>query len=69
VRLAHQFAMESDAVTADMVEAMEFPQLTMRYSVMGVPKTVVNDRTAVEGMLPEGPFLDAVLATAREEST
>jgi glutaredoxin-like protein len=61
VRLAHQFALESDRVTADMVEATEFPELANRYKVMGVPKTVVNELPAVEGMMGEDEFLDAVL--------
>ena len=65
MRLAHQFAMESDLVTADMVEASEFPQLAMRHAVMGVPKTIVNDRSAADGMLPESAFLDVILASAR----
>ncbi len=64
VRLAHKFAMETDLVTADMVEATEFPELSMRYDVMGVPKTVANERSAAEGMLPEDAFLDQVLAAA-----
>ena len=42
MRLAHQLAIESDLVTADMVESSEFPHLANKYSVMAVPKTVVN---------------------------
>jgi len=53
VRLAHQMAMESEHVRGDMVEAIEFPQLANRYHVMGVPRTVINDGTHVEGMVPE----------------
>ncbi len=64
VRLAHQFAMESDRVTADMVEAGEFPELSLRYNVSGVPKTVANERSAAEGMMPEAAFLEQVLAAA-----
>jgi len=67
VRLAHKFAMESEMVTADMVEATEFPELSMRYEVMGVPKTVANDRSAAEGMLPEDAFLDQVLAAVEHQ--
>ena len=52
-------------MTAEMVEASEFPQLAMRHAVMGVPKTIVNDRSAADGMLPEGAFLDVILAAAR----
>ncbi len=68
VRLAHQFAMETDMVTSDMVEATEFPELSVRHQVMGVPKTVANDRSAGEGMLPESEFLENILqAVSRED--
>lgn len=53
VLLAHKMALESDLVTADMVEASEFPHLSMKYSVMGVPRTVINENTHVEGAVPE----------------
>jgi hypothetical protein len=61
VRLAHAFAMESDLVTADMVEAMEFPHLAYKYAVQGVPRTVVNETGFIEGAMPEARFLDEVL--------
>lgn len=61
VRLAHKFAMESDLVTADMVEATEFPELATRMGVSGVPKTVANGVGAVEGALPEEEFLERIL--------
>jgi len=64
VRLAHQFAMESDLVTADMVEATEFPHLAVRYQVRGVPRTVVNEEGALEGALPEPMFVQQVVAAA-----
>lgn len=44
-----------------MVEATEFPHLVQRYGVRGVPKTVVNERVAIEGALPEPAYLDQVL--------
>ena len=62
VRLAHQFAMESPFVRADMVEALEFPELADRYGVYGVPKTVINDRQEIEGAVPEAVMLQYVLA-------
>jgi predicted DsbA family dithiol-disulfide isomerase len=61
--------MESDLVTADMVEATEFPQLSQRYGVMGVPKTIVNELPAVDGMLPEPQFLEAILAVLHKRGT
>ncbi len=66
MRLAHQFAMESDLVTADMVEATEFPHLSMRYQVRAVPRTIVNETGAIEGGLPEHMFVDQVVAAASQ---
>jgi len=48
-------------VTADSVDAIEFMELSRRYRVSGVPKTVVNDRIEVLGGLPEADFVAAVL--------
>lgn len=64
MQLAHRFALESDRVVADMVEATEFPHLAQRYAVRGVPKTIANERPAAEGALPEELFLDNILAVA-----
>jgi glutaredoxin-like protein len=60
-RLAHQLAIESDFITADMVEATEFPDLVQRYAVRGVPKTVVNGTTSIEGSLPESHYIDEIM--------
>jgi glutaredoxin-like protein len=61
VRLAHQMAIESDLVRADMVEAIEFPHLANKYSVYGVPRTVINETTHQEGAVPEPMMLAKVL--------
>jgi glutaredoxin-like protein len=53
VRLAHQLALESDLIRADMVEAIEFPHLSMKYQVQGVPRTVINEKVHIEGAVPE----------------
>lgn len=50
-------AIESPRVLADVVEASEFPHLVQKYRVMGVPKTVINDKVHVEGAVPEPTFL------------
>lgn len=42
VLLAHQMAMESPLVQAEMIEATEFPELSNRYNVSGVPQTTIN---------------------------
>jgi predicted DsbA family dithiol-disulfide isomerase len=50
-------AVESAHVTADVIEAMEFPDLARRYSVRGVPKIVINDRVEFVGAQPETEFV------------
>ena len=58
VVLAHQMAMESPMIQAEMVEATEFPELSMRHNVSGVPQTTINDGKAhVVGAVPEGNLL------------
>jgi glutaredoxin-like protein len=63
-RLAQKMAVESDKVTADIVEASEFPDLVRRFGVQGVPKTVVNDVVEFVGAQPETRFLEHVLRAA-----
>jgi len=53
VLLAYQLAIESDLITADMVEVIEFPHLATKYQVMGVPRTVINENIHIEGAVPE----------------
>jgi len=60
VTLAHQMAIASPHVRADMVEAMEFPHLAVKYQVMGVPRTVINETVHLEGAAPEPMVLDKV---------
>jgi predicted DsbA family dithiol-disulfide isomerase len=54
-------AMESDLVTADMIEASEFAELSDRYQVYAVPLTVANDKVRIEGALPENLFIEQLL--------
>jgi alkyl hydroperoxide reductase subunit AhpF len=61
VRLAQHMAIASPRVTAECIEATEFPELSQRYRVMAVPKIVINDKVQFEGALPEKDFLGAVL--------
>jgi protein-disulfide isomerase len=55
-------AVESSRVTADVIEATEFPDLARRYGVRGVPKIVVNETTEFVGALPESQYLAYVRA-------
>lgn len=63
--LAHQFAMETPQIKADMVEVSEFPQLGVKYNVMGVPKIVINENIELVGLQPEEELLRQVQAAAR----
>lgn len=55
--MAHQLAVESPHVTADVIEAQEFPDLARRYAVRGVPKIVINDSVEFVGALPEKDYV------------
>ncbi len=65
VTLAHKLALECDAIRGDMVEAIEFPHLAQRYSVMGVPKIVINDDIEFEGAAPEDAFVAHVISALK----
>lgn len=61
MRLAHQMAMYSPHVVAEMVDANEFWDLTRKHSVRGVPKTVINDgKRYVEGAVPEANLVQQI---------
>ncbi len=61
MRLAQHMAIASPRITAECIEATEFPELSQRYRVMAVPKIVINDTVQFEGAIPEKEFLGAVL--------
>jgi glutaredoxin-like protein len=63
--MAHKFAVESELIRADVIDAGEFPQLASKYGVMGVPKIVVNEQIEFVGAVPENVFLEHVLLAAR----
>ena len=69
VTTAHRMAVESPFVTATCVEATEFPELSRRYRVTGVPKTVANDATEIVGALPEEDFVAGLLKASVPEAT
>lgn len=55
---AHKFAYLNDKIKSDMVEATEFPHLSQKYNVRGVPRTVINENTFIEGAAPEQMVFD-----------
>ncbi|HWQ83340.1 MAG TPA: thioredoxin family protein [Anaerolineales bacterium] len=60
--LAHQMAMESPLIEAEMIEATEFPVLSNQHHVSSVPQTTINNGagTAV-GAVPEGQLLAEII--------
>lgn len=66
VLLAHRMAMASDWITADMVEATEFPHLANKYDVYGVPRTVINETIHIEGAVPEAVLIARLMSVFDE---
>ena len=59
--LAHKMALESKLVSADMVEATEFPELAGRFNVSGVPQTTINlGAGTVVGASPEFQLVEEI---------
>lgn len=66
--LAHRMAVESPLVKAEMVEAMEFPELSDRFNVGGVPQTTINegDGTLV-GAAPEEYLVAEIIKALKRD--
>jgi len=54
-------AMASDLVRAEVIDTEEFPALSRRYNVGGVPKTMLNYQSEFLGAAPEGFVLEKIL--------
>jgi len=64
--IANRMALASPKVRTLVVEANEYPELSDRFQVQGVPRTVVNRSGAFVGALPEAMFVESVLKLASE---
>jgi hypothetical protein len=63
-------ALESPMVQAEMVEAMEFQELSYRHHVSGVPQTTINDGAAhVVGAVPEGNLLAEIMKVVSKKKS
>ena len=60
-------AFQSPHITAACVEATEFMELSRKYRVTGVPKTIVNGTAEITGAVPEDVFVKAVGAEEAAE--
>jgi len=61
VRMANKAAIENENIKSAMIEATEFPHLSMRYNVRGVPRTMIGEDFPIEGAVPEMAFVDKLL--------
>ncbi len=65
VALAHRMAVESALITSTSVDAIQFPELSRRFKVTGVPKTVASSSAAVDvellGAMIEQEFVASIL--------
>lgn len=63
--VAHKLAVESGGlVKADVIDSGEFPDLAMKYNVIGVPKIVINEKVEFTGAFNEDLFAEHVLLGA-----
>jgi predicted DsbA family dithiol-disulfide isomerase len=60
-------ALASPHITADMVEASEFPHLANKYQVYGVPRSVINEVIHLEGAYPEEMLLSELMLVMDEK--
>jgi len=59
--VAHKLAIECDLIKADVIDSSEFPDLSMKYNVIGVPKIIINEKTEFVGAFNEDLFAEHVL--------
>ena len=62
--IAVELAVESDMISADVIDASEFPTLAQKYSVIGVPKIVINETVEFVGAFNEDLFAEHVVLGA-----
>ncbi len=61
VLMAHMAAFLNPNIVGEMVEANEFPELSMRYGISSVPHTFINDKVNFIGAYPENMFIRELL--------
>jgi glutaredoxin-like protein len=62
--LAHKLAIESPLIKADVINTSDFPDLAMKYNVIGVPKIIINEKVEFVGAFNEDLFAEHVLLGA-----
>ncbi len=64
-RAAFQLSIVNPRVKAEVIQADEFPTLAQRYEVKAVPLTVIEDRIAVLGAVPEKGLVEEVVKASQ----
>jgi glutaredoxin-like protein len=59
--IAHKLAIEYENIKADVIDGSEFPDLSLKYTVMGVPKIIINDKVDFVGEFNEDLFAEHVV--------
>ena len=59
--VAHKLAIECDLIKTDVIESSEFPDLALKYNVIGVPKIIINEKVEFVGAFSEDLFAEHVL--------
>ncbi len=67
VKIAYQFAIESEFISSDVIEMTEFPYLVQRYAVMSVPHIVINEDTSFVGAQPPDIFIEQIGIALRRD--
>jgi predicted DsbA family dithiol-disulfide isomerase len=67
-RAAHALALANPNIRAEIIECQEFPEMAQHFQVMGVPKTVINDRAEFVGAVPDEIFVNAILESLGKEA-
>jgi glutaredoxin-like protein len=65
---AHRFSFLNSNIRADMIEASEFPHISNKYNVRGVPRTIINEDDFIEGAAPEDMVLNKILVNLEKFS-
>jgi glutaredoxin-like protein len=62
--VAHKLAVESDMIRAEVIDASEYPDLAMKYNVIGTPKIIINEKIEFVGAFNEDLFAEHVVLGA-----
>lgn len=54
-------------IKAECIEATEFPELSQKYNVYGVPKSIINEDVEFEGAVPEVVFVRNLMKAIQEK--